>query len=435
MDARASDRPDLTRQPQTDAGNAERFFLLHGKNARHVRELRAWDIWNGLHWESDKNGAVERWAIDTARETYRQAATLRRDEADKLGVHSRKSEGAKAIRAALELLRCMDGVTISAVDRDADPYLLGLPNGTLDLRTGQLVPPCREHLITKTAAAAYDPQAQCPTWLRFLGGAMGMRPDATEEQRQTARSRVAFLQKAAGLSLSGLVDDKAAFAFFGPTNSGKTTFLEAVRHVLGDYAGQILVSSLLANGRQSDNNSQADLADLHGIRFATTSEAESGQRLDAAKFKYLTQGQASKIKVARKYQNPFEFGASHKLFIDSNERPDINDVGDATWGRIYPVRFEFRVPADKVDRTLPAKLRAEASGILRWLLEGFRLYQAEGLGDPPDVAAARQEWREECDPLGDFLAESYRVDPGNPDTPVTNHQNGATGMPVTRVIS
>lgn len=402
---------DLTWQPRTDAGNADRLMVLHGEHMRWVRERKTFIVCNGPRWEFDLTGQAETFAIDTARETYRQSAHLGKAEGEALASHARNSEAARAIRAALDLVRCTPDMTISAADLDTDPFLLGLPNGVLDLRTQKLIEPDRAHLITKAAGIDFDPHAQCPNWLRFLGSAMGSRAGSTPEQRQDAQQRVRFLQKACGLSLSGDTADKVLFALLGPTNSGKTTFLEAVRGMLGDYAGQILVSSLLANGKQSDNNSQADIADLIGLRFVTTSEAESQHRLEEGKLKYLTQGQGTKLKAARKYENPIEFRATHKLWMDTNELPRIKTTDDSVWNRLKPIPFEYRVADSDIDRDLPHKLKAELAGILRWAIEGFRLWQLEGLGDPPDVAQARQAWRDDCDPLGDFITENCRLDP------------------------
>ena len=286
-----------------------------------------------------------------------------------------------------------------------------MANGVVDLRTGELLPANREYLITKSTRAKYDPNAKCERFLEFLSSAMGARPNASETELDAAEQRVRFLQKAAGVSLSGCVDDKAMFVLHGPTDTGKTTFLESFRWTAGDYAGQILIDSLLANTRQSDGNSQSDLAGLHGRRFVTTSEAESSQQLAEGKLKYLTQGQSTKVKVARKYENHFEFSATHKLWLDANELPKIKTCDDSVWNRLKPIPFEFRVPDSQIDRKLPEKLRAEADGILSWAVEGFKLRQAEGLGDPLDVAESRQAWRKQCDPLADFIAESCQLDP------------------------
>lgn len=410
---------DLLQYPLTEAGAAERLVALRGEDMRYVREWRRWICWDDEagRWRRDLNGQAERWALESLRAAraacrkYSSAALAPGTDPTKLEAALLRLETDARIGGVLSLARVLPGVTVQAEDLDADRHLLGVQNGVLDLRRGELIEPRRESLITKAAPVAYSPDATCLHWLSFLSRAMGVTSRASSSEIEAAHRRMAFLQTAVGYSLSGDVSAKATFCLFGPTNSGKTTFLEAVRYMLGDYAHQITIGSLLSNGRTSDNNAQADLADLQGVRFATTSEAEEGQRLSESKLKLLSQGQETKIKVARKYENPTTFYATHKLWLDSNDRPRIRATDDSVWRRLKPLGFEVSIPDDEIDLGLPAKLQQEGPGVLRWALEGFRLWQAGGLGDPPDVAAAREAWREECDPLADFLSDCCELDP------------------------
>jgi putative DNA primase/helicase len=302
------------------------------------------------------------------------------------------------------------GTTHSVLDFDTQPYLLNCQNGTLDLETGRLYKPRRADLLSRLAPVPYESGAHCPVFVRFLVRIMGAIGGVPSAQVRVAGERALFLQKAVGVSLSADVGEKVVFGLFGPKDSGKTTFLEAIRFVLGEYAGQVLIESLLSRSDQSDANAKEDLADLYGKRFVTTSEAERRHRLAGARLKYLTQGAHSQIKSARKYEHTFTFPATHKLWIDSNERPSLSGTDDALWDRFKPVPFQYPVSADERDPNLPDKLRVEAAGILAWAVEGFRRWRKEGLGDPPDVVAARQDWRDECDPLKDFLEECCEVD-------------------------
>lgn len=412
--AQAAEGPALLAYPATEAGAAERLIDLHGRDMRYVSEWKSWIVWDGLRWRRDLDGAVERLTIDSLRAAMRQAVDLPKDDRAAVEGHLRRMESARAVHAILDLARIQEGVTIQVEDLDRNRFLLGVSNGVLDLERGALLDePRREDLITKSAGVAFDPAATCPNWLRFLSRAMGVTRGAGAGEIEDAKRRMRFLQKAVGLSLSGDVSEKVTFCLFGDTNTGKTTFLEAVRAILadGEYSHQIKIQSLLANGRQSDSNAQSDLCDLRGCRFVTTSEAEKGQQLSEAILKYLTQGGQTRIKAARKYENHISFPATHKLWLDSNDKPRIRAMDDSVWNRLKPLGFEVRIPDSEIDTSFPAKLQAEAPGILRWALEGFRLWRAEGLGDPPDVEAARQSWKDECDPLTDFIDESCELDP------------------------
>ena len=405
--ATESGDPDLTRQPYTDAGNAERLLLLHRDGLRYVAETKQWSFYDGLRWTADTTGAVRRFAVDAMRQTHRQAATIEdSDQRKTLERHARNSEQARAVRDGLSMAQCFAGTTVSVTEFDRRPFLLNCTNGTIDLETGRLLPHRRSDNLAKLCPQRYDPSAECPTFLRFLAAAMGDREGASDGQVEQAHTRIHYLHKAVGMSLTADVSEKLVFCLFGPTDTGKTTFLNAIRFALGgDYAGQVLIDSLMANTRQSDNNSKADLVDLLGKRFVTTSEAEASQRLAEGRLKYLTQGAYSRIKAARKYENPIEFTATHKIWLDANERPQIRTSDSSVWERLKPIPFECPVTGGERDSKLPAKLQAEAVGILAWAVQGCERWLKEGLGEIPDIAEARQDWRSECDPLTDFLAD------------------------------
>ena len=417
-DATESGEPDLTRQPHTDAGNAERLVLVHGRDLRYVAEWKSWTVYDGLRWARDTISQAKQMAVTAMRSTFRQAATVTdADPRKAMERHARLSESGRGVREMLGLAPSFPGMTLSVADFDRQPLFLNLANGTLDLENGRLYPHRRSDRLAKLCPHVYEPDAKCPTFLRFLGASMGDREGSSDIQVEAAHVRVGFLQKAVGMSLTADVSEKVVFCLFGPKDSGKTTFLNTIRFVLGnDYTGQVLIDSLMANVRQSDANSKADLADLLGKRFVTTSEAEASQRLAEGRLKYLTQGTSSEIKAARKYENPVVFTATHKLWLDANERPQIRTTDSSVWERLKPIPFEHTVTDETRDPKLPAKLQAEAAGILAWGVQGCARWMQEGLGEIPDISEARQGWRSECDPLTDFLEDQCVLKPG-PDGP------------------
>jgi len=160
---------------------------------------------------------------------------------------------------------------------------------------------------------------------------------------------------------------------------------------------------------QETNNTQSDLADLRGARFAMTSETEEGQRLAEGKLKRITQGMG-KIKAVRKYENPIEFPETHKLWMDANHRPMVLGTGNAIWNRLNLIPFTVTIPKAEQDRSLLDKLKAEAESILAWAVYGAQRWWSEGLGKPPEVTEAGSGWREESEPLRDFLAEKCSME-------------------------
>jgi putative DNA primase/helicase len=265
-----------------------------------------------------------------------------------------------------------------------------------------LRPHRREDFITKLVHHDFDRGADCPRWLDFLDQVMGGEPGA---QRM-----VSYLQRAIGYSLTGRTSEKAVFVPFGGGDNGKSTMLTTIRQLVEEYAVILQVDTLMV--RQESNNTQADLADLRGARFAQTSETEEGQRLAQGKLKRITQGMGT-IKAVRKYENPIEFQETHKLWIDTNRKPDIRDADDAaTFNRLHPIPFTVRIPKDRIDRSLPERLLAEGEGILAWAVAGAKLWYESGLNQPPEVKAANDEWRSEMDRLTQFLDDCCVIGDG-----------------------
>jgi putative DNA primase/helicase len=153
----------------------------------------------------------------------------------------------------------------------------------------------------------------------------------------------------------------------------------------------------------SSNAVNTDLADLQGCRFVSSSEVEHGQRLSLSRVKYLTG--LAQTKARRLRENMISFRPTHKLFLDCNHKPVIVNPNDAIWNRVKCIPFKIQIPDAEIDKDLPAKLRAELPGILRWMVEGTVLYHREGLGDPPDVVAATEEYRQESDRLKEFFGD------------------------------
>jgi len=396
---------DLLYQPYTDTGNAERLVALYGRDIRFCTQMKTWLVWDGLRWNSEDMRRVKVLAKRTMREMYVQAAGIERaDIKEAAEKHARKSESSASIHSMLTCAEYEEGVPVSAEALDRNNYLLNFLNGTLDLATGRIRAHQRDDLIGKLVHCNYRPSAECPKFMQFLSRIMGDGPDASEPERQRAERLVNYLQKCFGYALVGDVSEKAVFCFFGAGNNGKTTLLEAIRFILAEYSAQVLIDTLMAHSSRESNASLADLGDLRGARFVTTSEAEEGQRLAVGKLKYLTQGMGA-IKTCRKYENPIQFTATHKLFLDANHKPIIRGVEKAVWNRLKPIPFTVTIPPEEMDKSLLLKLQGEAEGVCAWMVRGCALWQREGLGDPPEVTEASAAWQADSDRFPAFLEE------------------------------
>jgi putative DNA primase/helicase len=405
-------------QPYTDTGNAERLVELHGSDIRFCSETKKWLVWDGHRWNAEDAREVKVLAKQTIRQMYVVAAAIGNAEIKEAAEkHARRSESASSIHAMLTCAEYEPGIRVRIRDLDQNKYLLNVLNGTLDLRTGELRKHRREDLITKLVHFDFDPTAKCPRFLQFLERIMGGPGPGESEQpceEREARSQrvdrlISYSQKCFGYATTADVSEKAVFCFFGSGNNGKTTLLEATRFILREYSAQVLIDNLMAHHSRESNASLADLGDLQGARFVTTSEAEEGQRLAVGKLKYLTQG-LGEIKTCRKYENPVTFLASHKLFLDANHKPIIRGAEKAVWNRLKLIPFSVIIPPDEIDKSLLDALKREGAGILRWMVDGARRWWKEGLGDPPDeITKASAAWEAESDRFATFLEDRCQL--------------------------
>jgi P4 family phage/plasmid primase-like protien len=397
----ANKRVDPWKFNSTDTGNAERLVEQHGEDLRYCHPWQKWLAWDGRRWRVDVTAEVRRRAKETARSIYSeasavsgndQAAEMRRKE---LGAWARRSEARERRSAMIELAQSERCIPVLPEHLDADPWLLNCLNGVLDLRTGRLHPHRRNDLFTKLAPVAYEPEATCPTWLAFLHSIMDGN-----------RELIGFLQRFAGYALTGVIREHVLVICYGTGSNGKSTFLETLISLMGDYAWQAPPDLLML---KSLGAHPTDVAGLFGVRFAACIETASGRRLDEARMKMLTGG--DQVTARRMREDFWSFRPTHKLALGTNHRPVVATTDHGTWRRQKLVPFTVTIPTEEQDRLLPEKLRAELNGILRWAVEGCMAWQRQGLGDAEAIREATEAWRDESDVLGGFLATCCELAP------------------------
>ena len=372
----------------TDVGNAERFVAHVGRDLRYLHLSETWFVWSGQRWRKDETGAAMRLAYATARAVADKAAGIE-DERHRVRLerHALKCENASRIHSMLRLATSLLPITPNELDRS--PWLLNCANGTLDLETGQLREHRREDLLTRLAPVAYTADAECPRWLDFLHHVMAGNDEM-----------VAFLQRAVGYSLTGSTAEQVLFLLHGIGANGKSTFIETVRALLGDYATQADFTTFL---RQQGDGVRNDVARLVGARFVSAVEAEGGKPLAEAMVKQLTGGDTVTARFL--FKEYFEFTPAFKLWLAANSRPTVRGTDNGIWRRIRLVPFTVTIPPEARDRDLASKLAAELPGILAWAVRGALQWQAEGLGVPAEVEDATAAYRDDMDVLGGFISD------------------------------
>lgn len=378
----------------TDMGNATRLIQQHGDYIRYCASLKKWFVWNGSHWAVDSLERVMHFAQQTVESLSGEAAAeLDSARRTKLEKHAEKSQNYRNLVEMVAVARSRPVIAIGADDFDKDMMLFNCQSGVLDLVTGELLPHDPKRMISKLAPVDYDPNARCPKWLKFLDRIM-----------EGDSALIEFLQKTVGYSLSGRIDEQAFFFFYGTGCNGKSVFLDTVRKLLGNYGCQAEFSTFLMKQTESVRN---DVARLKGARFVAASEMNAGKKIDISLLKEATGGESLTARFL--YAEHFEFTPEFKLFLAANHKPEINTQDEGIWRRVRLVPFTVRIPESERDPKLALKLRDELPGILNWALEGCRKWQAEGLGCPEAVQAATKEYREDEDPLAEFLSQRCTI--------------------------
>jgi putative DNA primase/helicase len=279
---------------------------------------------------------------------------------------------------------------------DADPWLLGVQNGVLDLRTGQLHAPSPKQMVTKRCNVAYDPNASTEFFQTFV-----------ERIQQEKPGMVKFLQRIAGYVLTGDVSAHCFFFFFGYGRNGKTTLAELLYWMLGTYATVIPKETLMLSKRDP-GAAAPDLMLLKGCRFALTAELEEGSRFDESRIKMLTGGDTM---TAR---NPYglfvTWTPTAKLVIVGNHKPIISGNDRGIWSRVRLVPFVEKFVGDECDPDLPNKLKLFGSGFLNWALEGLADYKVGGLRPPQEVVSAGSQYQSDMDIIGQWMDEHITED-------------------------
>ena len=373
----------------TDLGNAERLVHHFGERIRYCHLWKKWLIWDEVRWMVDHTDQIRQLAKQVIRKIYREAeAVSDPGKRQAIAKHAMASESDKRIKAMISLAESELPITPEELDRD--PWLLTCLNGTLDLRKNILLPHKREDFITKLAPVAYDPKASSKSWLDFLDRIMASNPKL-----------ISFLQRAIGYSLTGDTSEQCMFILHGSGANGKSTFLQTIAFVLGDYAMSTPTDTLLVKQKGAISN---DVARLKGARFVTASEAEAGQQLAESLIKQMTGG-VDVISARFLHQEFFDFAPTHKIFLGTNHKPVIKGTDPAIWRRIRLVPFEVTIPEAERDKNLFQKLKKEAESIFAWAVKGCQLWRTYELGEPEEVKAATESYREEMDTLAEFIKD------------------------------
>jgi putative DNA primase/helicase len=377
----------------TDPGCAEFFHDTHADGIAWDVESERWLIFDDVRWASDRDSSIKVRLVESLRARRKLAL-------------DKKERSAALYRAENRIPQILTAAQpyfpTHVTDFDRDPYLLGVVNGVVDLRTGTLRAGTPEDRISMQAAVPFNPDATCTLWESTIAGIFAKdgkpRPDT-----------VAYAQRALGYSITGDCREEIFFLCTGRLDddeksgrNGKGTLINTVAKILGDYSGDLGFASLewQKNGAAAGTASP-DLAKLVHKRFVTASETNRGAYFNSARLKALTG--RDPITARFLFREEFTFTPELKLWLSVNHPPKVDDDSLGFWKRPHVVEFPNTFVDSANDKTLKDRLMEEAEGILAWLVRGAVDWAANGLQPPPEVQRAVDTYQEQQGDLPEFV--------------------------------
>ncbi|MGB6177238.1 MAG: phage/plasmid primase, P4 family [Methylocella sp.] len=374
----------------TELGNAHRLASQHGADIRYVHPLKEWFIWDGVFWRRDDSADIMRRAEATIESLFCEADSIA-DDALRQAFRrfALKSQARAQLSGMVALCQHNSKVVLSPDDMDSDPMLLGVRNGTIELATGEFRDGRREDYITKQAAVFYDREARCPEWEKsqekIAGGNMKL---------------VAYKQRVFGLLLTGRMVE-ILFIMHGLGQNGKSTELETISGLLGDYACAADVQVLLEQKARAGPT--PEIVAVKGKRAVFINESGDGDSLSESRVKYLCGSDT--MSGRNLFEGIVNFRPTHKSLLRTNHKPKIRGTDLGIWRRIHYVPYLVTIEDDeKVADFRETKLEPERAGILNWMLAGLKDYLANGLCPPAVVLDATKKYRNEMDTTGQWVA-------------------------------
>ena len=383
----------------TDTGNAQRLRDKFRGNVRYSYTRKKWMYWTGKVWHYDDTGEIKKLADviveDLKHEAFREEDEATREKKLKFAYKTANSNGKVNMIKETEHL---EGIPMLIDELDGYIDYLNVQNGIVNMKNGELIPHDSSFMMSKICNCEYDVvgQKKPERWLKFL-----------DEVCNGDKDLVHYLQKCVGYSLTGSVKEQCAFFLYGLGNNGKSTFLETIADMLGDYASNAQPDTIMMR-KFGDNGSGSDIARLRSARLVTTEEPTEGVRLNEGLIKQLTGG--GKVTCRFLYGDEFEYAPEFKIWIATNHKPIIQGTDVGIWRRIRLIPFEVNIPADKVDKQLKYKFREEMPQILRWAVEGCMMYHREGLEPPKCVQDSTAEYKAEMDLIATFMEACVVID-------------------------
>lgn len=386
----------------TEAAAGALFAAVFRPVLRFNGSLKAWAVYDGIRWYTEQgNLSAEKAAQDIAQALVyysmqspepSDAVMAYRKFAINLGYRQKRLRMIDDSKNALE---------ISEKDFDIDPNLLNLQNIVLNLRTGEQLQHDPDLMLSKVCNASYDPDADPKAWEKFISEIMQNDPEKIE-----------YLQRVLSYGLLGNNKEEKFFMFYGKsTRNGKSTLLETVCYMLGDYAESLPPEALAQRTRDSARPNE-EIAKLRGVRFVKMSEPSKRMIFDVALLKNLTGGDL--VSCRYMYGHSFNYYPVFKVYINTNYLPVVTDDTLFASDRCQLLTFDKHFSKEEQNQDLKQIFRKpeNLAAVLNWLLAGLERYKQRGLDPVRAVKEATKEYRNDSDKIQKFIDECLEPAPG-----------------------
>ena len=360
---------------------------------RHDPRGHGWYVWSDTHWKGDCEAIVADAVAGYCMALSSSALAIGKISA----VRAEKIQTSGFMGGVLRILKNHTLIRADQDEWDADPFLLGTPGGTVELKTGKVRPARPQDYITKLTGVAPAAEGTPPPagWMKFLGQ---VTKGVAEKQK--------FLQQWAGIGLTGDVSEQYFVDYYGTGGNGKSVFIGVLVRILGAYHCRADLDLFLAS-RHSKH--PTGLMDLKGARMVTCVEVEEGRAWDNRIIKTVTGGDRQKARFMGK--DFVEFNPTASFTVVGDHLPNLDSVGPAMRRRVLVLEFLYKPTAKERREHLADELfEAEAAAVLRWAIDGCVDWQANGFTIPKCVRVATDEYFEDQDEVGAWLEADCEID-------------------------
>lgn len=378
----------------TDVGNGRRLVEHTAGEWIWAPELE-WCHWSNGGWGEDKVYTINEIAKDTVRIIQTRALTLMEDEKQATLKWAFQSNSRGKIENMIKMAQSDPRIARHITDFDTNPYILSAANCTVDLRSGEGYEHRREDLCMKRTRVAFQHQHHDEQFSQYMNGTFNGDVEL-----------IRYIQRVVGSMMIGMSQEKSLYIAYGPKNTGKTTFMNILQTMMGDYA-MFLMPEFLMGNRFGGGMPQHEVARMYGMRVVVSDEPPGNQHLAESSLKLLTGGDT--LTGCYKYRNPFQFNPSHSLFIATNHVPSTNDK--ALQDRVVIVPFYRELASWEQNVALGTEVHNPNSSFMQaalsFFVEGCATYQRQGIDPIPAVVEAiTEQWKEQQDIIGLFISEN-----------------------------